>query len=66
LEKPEVASLIDAATLFYVSGFFLTVSPPSALQIAKHASEKNKSFMLSLSAPFICQFFSDAVNQLLP
>ncbi len=66
LAKPEIAALIDEAKFFYVSGFFLTVSPPSALQLAKHASENDKSFMLSLSAPFICQFFSDPVNELLP
>ncbi len=66
LHTPSVKKLVADSTFFYVSGFFLTVSPPSALELARHAAEHNKSFMLSLSAPFICQFFSDPVKELLP
>jgi len=57
LEKPHVWSVIEATPYFYVSGFFLTVSPPSILKIAQHAAEKDKIFSMNLSAPFICQFF---------
>ncbi len=55
-----MAALIEKAKLFYSAGFFLTVSPPSALHIAKHAAAANKPFVLSLAAPFICQFFDGA------
>lgn len=47
-------------------GFFLTVSVESILRVAKHASENNKLFCMNLSAPFICQFFKDNLNQVLP
>ncbi len=66
LHTPAVKALVEQATFFYVSGFFLTVSPPSALELAKHAAEHNKTFLLSLSAPFICQFFNEPLGQLLP
>lgn len=66
LHTPTVKALVEEASFFYVSGFFLTVSPPSALELAKHAAEHNKKFLVSLSAPFICQFFSEPLSQLLP
>ena len=44
LEKPEIWSLVTGAKFYYVGGYFLTVSPPSAMKIAKHAVENNKVF----------------------
>ncbi|CAB1311756.1 unnamed protein product [Coregonus sp. 'balchen'] len=35
----------------------------SILKVAKHASKNNKLFTLNLSAPFICQFFKDALDE---
>ncbi|GAB0099512.1 Adenosine kinase [Sergentomyia squamirostris] len=66
LEKVENQQHIQNAEYFYVSGFFLTVSPPSILTVAKHAVEKNKMFMFNLSAPFLSQFFKDPLMQVLP
>ena len=65
-KKPEVHALVEAAKLFYVSGFFLTVSPPSAQHLAQHACDNNQIFMMSLSAPFIPQFFGEPLGELLP
>lgn len=36
------------------------------MKLAKHAAETNKIFMLSLSAPFIPQFFKDPLAEVLP
>ncbi|XP_016390154.1 adenosine kinase-like [Sinocyclocheilus rhinocerous] len=47
-------------------GFFLTVSLESILKVAKHASENNKIFCLNLSAPFICEFFKEALMKVMP
>ena len=47
-------------------GFPLTVSPSTILRIAKHAHEKHKTFIMNLSAPFLCQFFKDPMIQVLP
>ncbi|KAL3899234.1 MAG: hypothetical protein SGCHY_002196 [Lobulomycetales sp.] len=64
LKTPEIWSRVEAAEFFYVGGYFLTVSPDSALEVAKHAAEKNKHFTMNLSAPFIPQFFKDPVDSL--
>lgn len=59
LLKPEKQKLIDNAEYFYISGFFLTVSPPSIQHIAQHAHKHKRTFLMNLSAPFISQFFKD-------
>merc|ERR1711991_215209 len=66
LESAEMKALISKAKVHYVSGFFLTVSPPSALHVAKMSCEANSTFVLSLAAPFICQFFDAPLKELLP
>jgi len=58
--------LVEKAKVYYIAGFFLTVSLESILKVAKHATENNKVFCLNLSAPFICQFFKDNLMQVLP
>ncbi|XP_062319198.1 adenosine kinase-like isoform X1 [Osmerus eperlanus] len=66
LDLEENWKLIEKARVFYIAGFFLTVSVESILKVAKHASENNKLFSLNLSAPFISQFFKDALMQVMP
>ncbi|KAJ3083481.1 adenosine kinase [Quaeritorhiza haematococci] len=66
LKKPEIWALVENADYYYVGGYFLTVSPDSAVAIAKHAAEKNKRFTMNLSAPFIPQFFGKQVDELTP
>lgn len=58
--------LVEKAQYYYIAGFPLTVSPPSILRIAKHSHENKKTFCMNLSAPFLCQFFKDAMVQVLP
>uniref|UniRef100_H3DGK2 Adenosine kinase n=1 Tax=Tetraodon nigroviridis TaxID=99883 RepID=H3DGK2_TETNG len=58
--------LVEKARVYYIAGFFLTVSVESILKVAKHASEANKLFCLNLSAPFISQFFKDNLMQVMP
>jgi adenosine kinase len=57
---------VENADFFYISGFFLTVSPPSIMRVAKTAKENDKMFMMNLSAPFISQFFKDPLMESLP
>ncbi|KAG4959554.1 hypothetical protein JHK87_036187 [Glycine soja] len=66
LTRPENWALVEKAKYFYISGFFLTVSPDSIQLVAEHAAANNKFFMMNLSAPFICEFFKDALNKVLP
>lgn len=66
LKKPEIWQLVEDAKFYYTGGFFLTVSPPSAMLIAEHAAKNNKVFAMNLSAPFISQFFTKPLDELLP
>uniref|UniRef100_A0A3Q1FY97 Adenosine kinase n=1 Tax=Acanthochromis polyacanthus TaxID=80966 RepID=A0A3Q1FY97_9TELE len=66
LDLEENWKLVEKAKVYYIAGFFLTVSLESMLKVAKHASENNKLFCLNLSAPFISQFFKDNLMQVMP
>jgi len=59
-------AVIEKADFFYIAGFPLTVCPPAILKVAKHACEKKKTFMMNLSAPFICQFFKEPLMECMP
>ncbi|KAF1860236.1 hypothetical protein Lal_00037574 [Lupinus albus] len=66
LKRPENWALVEKAKYFYIAGFFLTVSPDSIQLVAEHAAANNKIFTMNLSAPFICEFFKDAQEKVLP
>uniref|UniRef100_A0A4W4HPE6 Adenosine kinase n=1 Tax=Electrophorus electricus TaxID=8005 RepID=A0A4W4HPE6_ELEEL len=66
LDLEENWKLVKKAKVYYIAGFFLTVSPESILKVAKHASENNKIFGINLSAPFICQAFKDSLLKVMP
>ncbi|XP_051114015.1 adenosine kinase 2-like [Andrographis paniculata] len=66
LKKPENWALVEKAKYIYSAGFFLTVSPESVLLVAEHAAAKNKIFATNLSAPFICEFFKDVQDKVIP
>lgn len=65
VQKPENLAYIDSAQFFYISGFFLTVSPETIQFVAKHAYENNKPFLMNLSAPFLAQFFKQPLTEAL-
>ncbi|KAB0793752.1 hypothetical protein PPYR_13372 [Photinus pyralis] len=66
IRNPENWSCIENANMYYISGFFLTVSPPTALEVANYALSKNRPFIMNLSAPFISEFFAEPLMELLP
>jgi len=66
LETDLAKEIIQSAQVYYVAGFFLTVSVESLLQVATHAANHNKIFSINLSAPFIVDFFGDQLAQALP
>ncbi|CAD7675678.1 unnamed protein product [Nyctereutes procyonoides] len=59
-------TLVEKARVYYIAGFFLTVSPESVLKVASHASENNRIFTLNLSAPFISQFYKESLMKVMP
>ncbi|GAQ79464.1 adenosine kinase [Klebsormidium nitens] len=66
LKQPENLAYAERAQYFYISGFFLTVSPDSVQVIAKHAAENNKVFGMNLAAPFIIDFFGEPLMAAFP
>ncbi|XP_031699239.1 adenosine kinase-like isoform X2 [Anarrhichthys ocellatus] len=58
--------LVKKAKVYYIAGFFLTVSPESIMKVAKHTSDNNKIFCMNLSAPFISQFFKEPLMEVMP
>jgi len=66
VEKEENWALVEKAKFVYVAGFFLTVCPPAIMKIAKHAALNDKTLIMNLSAPFLCQFFKEPMLAALP
>lgn len=66
LETDEAKEIIASAKIYYIAGFFLTVSVESLLHVAEHSLANKKTFCLNLSAPFIVDFFGDQLGQALP
>lgn len=58
--------VVEQAKLFYIGGFHLTVSPDAIVKLGEHAKQTGKPFVMNLSAPFIPQFFKDALARCLP
>uniref|UniRef100_A0A8C2TFE1 Adenosine kinase n=1 Tax=Coturnix japonica TaxID=93934 RepID=A0A8C2TFE1_COTJA len=58
--------LVEKAKVYYIAGFFLTVSPEAVLKVATQASANNKIFSLNLSAPFISQFYKEPMMKVMP
>ncbi|XP_074647746.1 uncharacterized protein LOC141903518 isoform X2 [Tubulanus polymorphus] len=66
LDDEKNQALLESALYYYIAGFFLTVSPETIMEVGKHACEKNKHFMMNLSAPFLCEFFKEPQMQAMP
>ena len=66
LLQPTNWARVEMAKYYYISGFFLTVSPDSMLTVAEHAANSDKPFMTNLSAPFLSQFFKEPQMKVMP
>ncbi|CAD6924662.1 unnamed protein product, partial [Tilletia controversa] len=66
LESDELQEVLNNAKFFYMEGYFLTHGLETALIVAKKAKETGATFAINLSAPFIPQFFSSQLDQILP
>ena len=66
LKQPHIWSLVEKAQIYYVGGYHFTVCPPAILALAEEAAKNNKIFALSLSAPFIAQFFKEPLMETAP
>ncbi|KAK3671022.1 adenosine kinase [Recurvomyces mirabilis] len=58
--------VVEKSKAYYVGGYHLTVCVEAVMALAEEANKENKPFFLSLSAPFIPQFFKDPLDQTAP
>eukprot|EP00164_Ancoracysta_twista_P003653 GFYU01004892.1.p2 GENE.GFYU01004892.1~~GFYU01004892.1.p2 ORF type:complete len:359 (-),score=124.82 GFYU01004892.1:102-1121(-) len=58
--------IMEKADVVYSAGFFLTVSPDSMQFVGKHQCDNKKTYMMNLSAPFLCEFFKDQMMSVMP
>jgi len=65
-ESEAIQKLLSDSKFLYSAGFFLTVCPETLVHIGKHAAETNKPFMFNLAAPFLIDFFTDKMKDVLP
>jgi adenosine kinase len=66
LRLPHVWEIVEKAKFYYIEGFFYTVSPPTIMEVARHAAQHNKVFAMNLSAPFISQFYTQVLDDSAP
>jgi adenosine kinase len=66
LKKPEIWSLVEGAETIYIGGYHFTVCPDAIMALAEESAKNNKTFVLSLSAPFIPQFFKEPLDKSAP
>jgi len=65
-QSAEVQEAVKKARIYYSSGFFLTVAPTVALDLAKYASaHSDKLYATNLSAGFIVDFFGAQLEAVL-
>jgi len=63
LQSPKIWAHAEAAELFYVGGYHLTVSPEAALALGAEAAKRNVPFVFGMGAPFIAYAFQDALDK---
>lgn len=67
LESPAVSKLMASSKIVYSAGFFLTSGGTDCTQfIGEHCAQFSKRFALNISAPFIAQFFTAALDATMP
>lgn len=68
LKKEENWAVVEKADVIYSAGFFITVSPESISLTAKHCAEKNKIYVMNLSAAFIMEVppFKKVLSETMP
>ena len=61
IEKPHVREALEKAEVIYSAGFFLTspTGPATSKAVAEFAAKNNKVYCVNLAAPFIPQFFTE-------
>lgn len=66
IRSPENKKILEAAKFVYITGFFLTASAETVVDVAKSSHARDIPFIMNLSAPFISQFHKQELLEVLP
>ncbi|XP_030374540.1 adenosine kinase [Scaptodrosophila lebanonensis] len=66
MDTEESLCVVERAQYYYITGFFLAVSPPTVLRIAKFANGSNRTTVINLSAVFVMQTHKKELDELIP
>lgn len=66
IQSPENRKILEAAKFIYITGFFLTASTETVLDVAKFSHARDIPFIMNLSAPFVTQFHKEELCSVLP
>ncbi|KAK2154250.1 hypothetical protein LSH36_273g03094 [Paralvinella palmiformis] len=66
MESSENWALVERADFFYIGGFMFPVCNQVIFDIAEHVCKMNKTLVMNLSAPFLCQYFADRHLDIMP
>ncbi|BFF89886.1 adenosine kinase 2 [Drosophila madeirensis] len=66
MDEEENCCVVDRASYFYITGFFLAVSPDTVFRMAKLCSETSRTLILNLSAVFVLQMQKEQLDGIMP
>lgn len=66
IRTAENKKILESAKFIYITGFFLTASSKTVLDVAKSCHARDIPFIMNLSAPFITQFHKKELLDVLP
>lgn len=66
IRTPENKKIFEAAKFVYITGYFLTASAETALEVAKSNHARDIPFIMNLSAPFVAQFHKKELLDVMP
>ncbi|CAH8451793.1 unnamed protein product [Schistosoma turkestanicum] len=64
IESPEIWSLVEKAQAYYIAGFVINTCYEGMHKIATHSLESGKLFCFNLSAPFLPQYNTQQLNEI--
>ncbi len=66
LQNPANWTLVEKARFYYIGGFVFPVCSQVIFDVAEHAAQMNKTLVMNLSAPFLCEYFANTTSDVMP
>lgn len=64
-QSAEIQDLLKNIGVVYTTGFFLTVSPQSLIELGQHCDQHKKTFIFSVAATFPVDFYWDNMQKVI-